>query len=77
VLTPKSDESWTESVLHVFLGKPTVNPCCTSTGGLVLDKAGNLYGTTHDCGSGTGCFGVVFEVTPLLGFLAARGDSSE
>ncbi len=37
-------------------------------GGLVLDSAGNLYGTTlhygaNNCGDGAGC-GVVYEITP-------------
>ena len=59
-LTPSSDGSWAFSVLHTFQGNPALHP----TGGLVIDKAGNLYGTTNDCGSGTGCYGVVFEITP-------------
>jgi uncharacterized repeat protein (TIGR03803 family) len=59
-LTPSSDGSWAFSVLHTFQGNPALHP----RGGLVIDKAGNLYGTSHDCGSGTGCYGVVFEITP-------------
>jgi uncharacterized repeat protein (TIGR03803 family) len=57
-LAPRSDGSWAYSVLHVFRGKPAMNPL----GGLVLDDAGNLYGTTDMCSSG--CVGVVFEITP-------------
>jgi uncharacterized repeat protein (TIGR03803 family) len=59
-LVPKSDGSWTESLLHVFQGRPAAN---TYGGSLVLDKAGNLYGTTSNCGAGQ-CQGVVFEVAP-------------
>jgi uncharacterized repeat protein (TIGR03803 family) len=58
-MTPHTDGSWTYSSLHVFLGKPGANP----VGSLVLDKTGNLYGTTGGCGS-SGCAGVVFEITP-------------
>ena len=61
-LVPKSDGSWTESVLHVFQGRPAADP---ERGSLVLDKAGNLYGTTTNCILGLGCVGgVVYEVTP-------------
>jgi uncharacterized repeat protein (TIGR03803 family) len=57
-------ESWDYKDLYDFTGLTDGgNP----RGGLVLDSAGNLYGTTFyygstDC-SGSGC-GVVFEVTP-------------
>jgi uncharacterized repeat protein (TIGR03803 family) len=57
-LAPQSDGNWTYSVLHFLFGKPATGP----VGGLVLDKAGNLYSTTQGCGSG--CAGVVFEITP-------------
>ena len=59
-LTPSSHGGWAYSVLHAFQGKPALHP----TGRLVLDKAGNLYGTTQECGGGMGCYGVVFEITP-------------
>ena len=59
-LTPNSNGSWAFSVLHVFQGKPALRP----HDNLILDKAGNLFGTTEFCGSGTGCDGVVFEITP-------------
>jgi len=55
---------WAETILHYFRGKDGSAPAA----GLILDQAGNLYGTTSaggnlsDC-SGTGC-GVVFEITP-------------
>jgi uncharacterized repeat protein (TIGR03803 family) len=62
-LTP-SNGVWTESVLHIFAaGSDGGNP----GGGVILDNAGNLYGTTqlgggYGCG-GYGC-GTVFEMTP-------------
>jgi uncharacterized repeat protein (TIGR03803 family) len=59
-LTPNADGRWRESVPHIFQGKPAASPYA----GLLLDKAGNLYGTTFSCGSGAGCAGVVFEITP-------------
>jgi uncharacterized repeat protein (TIGR03803 family) len=59
-LTPQPDGSWAYRVLHFFRGKPAFDP----RGSLVLDKSGNLYGTASQCGSGEGCNGVVFEITP-------------
>ena len=52
--------TWTESVLHSFAGTPEA--------GLIIDKAGNLYGTTGFGGvpskkCANGC-GTVFKLTP-------------
>jgi uncharacterized repeat protein (TIGR03803 family) len=65
-LTPNADGSWTESVLHNFNGADGSD----LEGGLILDQAGNLYGTTFfggsrgSCpGSDSGC-GTVFQLTP-------------
>ena len=57
-LTPASRGKWTESVVYRFKNNPDgANPYY----GLVLDKAGNLYGTTAIGGVSAG---VVFELTP-------------
>ncbi len=57
-LTPNSDGTWTESVLHSFTGADGIVPYDA----LVLDAAGNLYGTTS--GGGSSANGVVFKLTP-------------
>ena len=55
----KLDTSGNETVLYNFAGGTTDG--CYPTGGLVRDKAGNLYGTTDGCG--TSGYGTVFKVT--------------
>jgi uncharacterized repeat protein (TIGR03803 family) len=62
-LTPAGDGSWTETVLHVFTARGTDGHC--PRGSLVLDSAGNLYGTT-DLG-GAYNLGTVFELSPSAG----------
>lgn len=65
-----SNGSWDETVLYTFAGgRDGAWPAY----GLVLDGAGNLYGTTISGGSGhctfsiaPGC-GTVFELSPLVG----------
>jgi uncharacterized repeat protein (TIGR03803 family) len=62
-ITPVNGQ-WRFKYLHIFTGEGDgANPL----GALVMDSAGNLYGTTLNkgaftCGSGAGC-GVVFEIT--------------
>ena len=53
--------SYKEKVLWRFNGRDGDGPL----GSLILDSAGNLYGTAYD-GGGPGKFGVVFEVNPLI-----------
>jgi uncharacterized repeat protein (TIGR03803 family) len=54
-LTPTST-GWSETVLNEFLGK-----AADPEAPVIFDPKGNLYGTTW---SGTGNYGVVFEITP-------------
>lgn len=63
-LSPHAGGGWTEKILHAFKndGKDGIDPWGT----LILDAAGNLYGTTPYGGSHClplGC-GTVFELTP-------------
>jgi uncharacterized repeat protein (TIGR03803 family) len=60
-LIPNGDGSWTESVLHSFNfdGRDGYWP----PAGLVLDPAGNLYGTTQQ-GGAYGDYGTVFKLKP-------------
>jgi len=60
-LTPNPDGSWTESVLHSFVGGLDGE---SPVAGLILDAAGNLYGTAS--GAGVSGHGVVFKLTPNL-----------
>ena len=57
-LAPEPDGKWSETVLHSFQGTDGVNP----TGDLVIDKAGNLYGTTESGGGHNS--GLVFKLAP-------------
>ena len=62
--------AWTETVLYVFKGH-AYNDGATPEGGVLIDQAGNLYGTTGYGGSGpctllggaVGC-GTVYELSP-------------
>ena len=60
-LTPNSDGTYTESTLFMFTGASTGFDPNTD---LVIDKAGNLYGTAVNGGKG---HGVVFQITPQPG----------
>lgn len=59
-LQPAAGGSWTEKVLHNFSNDGTDG--YTPYAGVVLDAAGNLYGTTS--AGGTYNHGTVYEVTP-------------
>jgi hypothetical protein len=66
----KTGDPWTETVLYVFKGNPSGDGT-SPYGGLVIDSAGNLFGTTGYGGTGDcvllgykrGC-GTVFELSP-------------
>jgi uncharacterized repeat protein (TIGR03803 family) len=67
-LTPGSNGQWTHAVLYSFSGTHGTLPLFSTSSSLILDTAGNVYGTTFGGGDlsacgGSGC-GVVFELTP-------------
>ena len=61
-LTPPASQgaAWTESVLLSFSYRSGESP----DGGLAIDKAGNLYGTTSAGGNSTKGLGTVFQLAP-------------
>jgi uncharacterized repeat protein (TIGR03803 family) len=65
-LTLGSDAKWHELTLRTFRGN---QDGAYTTGGLVFDGAGNLYGTTADGEDADGacCFGQVFTLLPRTG----------
>ncbi|HEY5047125.1 MAG TPA: choice-of-anchor tandem repeat GloVer-containing protein [Rhizomicrobium sp.] len=71
-LIPAQDGSWNEKVLHVFRYRHGDGNDPDAS--LVLDSAGNLYGTTF-AGGMAGCefgCGVVFELSPPPGNTSSR-----
>lgn len=55
----KAGTASTEEILHSFAGRPDGD---SPYGSLILDAAGNLFGTT--CRGGTGNYGTAFQLTP-------------
>jgi uncharacterized repeat protein (TIGR02543 family) len=66
-LAPKQGGGWTETVLYSFCSRTNSQGICTDgdapRAGLIIDEAGNLYGTTYQGGAGFLAYGVVFELT--------------
>lgn len=62
-LVPQSDGSWTERILHSF--DPGVHDGAVPAASLILDTAGNLYGTTTK--GGAYGYGTVFEMAAQPG----------
>jgi len=58
----KLDTTGTETDLHSFAGGPTDG--LYPAGTLIMDKSGNLYGTTEDGGGGNCRCGTVWKLTP-------------
>jgi uncharacterized repeat protein (TIGR03803 family) len=69
-LSPNSDGTWTETILHSFDCSSTSTDGYTPLGDLVFDAKGNLYGTTSAGGGGydpSNLGGTVFELSPQSG----------
>jgi uncharacterized repeat protein (TIGR03803 family) len=66
-LTPHQGGNWTESVLYSFCSLTNCADGMSSSGSLIFDQLGNLYGTAG-AGGRTSCnegCGVVFELMPI------------
>ncbi|HWY54435.1 MAG TPA: choice-of-anchor tandem repeat GloVer-containing protein [Terriglobales bacterium] len=66
-MKPKGDGTWSYQVLHHFASSKTDGQ--TPRGGLVMDAAGNFYGTTVFGGPYGGAHGngIVFQLSPKAG----------
>ncbi|HVI10843.1 MAG TPA: choice-of-anchor tandem repeat GloVer-containing protein [Candidatus Binatia bacterium] len=72
-LTPQSDGKYIETTIYTFAGYP--NDGALPGAALIMDAAGNLYGTTETGGSSGYCTsggkpigcGAVFELQPVTG----------
>ncbi|MFZ0770025.1 MAG: choice-of-anchor tandem repeat GloVer-containing protein [Candidatus Sulfotelmatobacter sp.] len=59
-LSPQRSGTWKETIVHTF---ESAGDGSEPGAGLLLDSAGNLYGTTYHGGSRYG-YGTVYEITP-------------
>jgi len=69
-LSPGTDGSWAQKILHNFscVFIPTAPDGSSPEGNLILDAAGNLYGTTNLGGVGEfGSVGTGYKLTPASG----------
>jgi uncharacterized repeat protein (TIGR03803 family) len=72
-LSPGVNNTWTERTIHAFCpASNCINGASPSTGALIVDANGNLFGTTISGGfRGTNCntegCGTVYELTPGSG----------
>jgi uncharacterized repeat protein (TIGR03803 family) len=62
-LAPNSDGSWTESILYTFCSQTNCTDGLFPYSGVILDKSGNLYGTTLAGGGNYAAGGTVFKLT--------------
>jgi uncharacterized repeat protein (TIGR03803 family) len=60
-LAPNSDGSWTESILYTFCSLANCTDGSWPNSGVILDKSGNLYGTTEANDPNSG--GTVFKLS--------------
>jgi uncharacterized repeat protein (TIGR03803 family) len=60
--SPNGSGGWTETVLYSSFGASMDG--LSPNAGLIMDRAGNLYGTTVQGGIGTSAAGTVFEIAP-------------
>src|SRR5580704_5070403 len=66
-LSPQSNGTWNETILYDFCSQTNCTDGYEPQAGLLMDSAGNLYGTTYYsyCTTGAGeCAGTVFELSP-------------
>lgn len=60
-LPPNGDSGWNSAVIHTFAGEPKDGSGAFGTP--VLDKDGNVYGTTYS--GGTDNLGTVYKLSPI------------
>lgn len=71
-LSPQSGGTWSESILYNFCSEVNCADGEFPVAGLVMDAAGNLYGTTLYGGTQSGCqagfsgCGITFELSPQI-----------